>query len=123
MLTAPARRLRLLASSVVMVLATAGIVAVTGSPAAADPTVQIPCPSWARPGWTAQPLYVINSSPGFLTSESRVVVNELDTPSTATFTSQTSRTFGISATAGVTFTGLFGFLNANVSSTITSSTT
>jgi hypothetical protein len=65
---------------------------------------------------------VVSAQPSFLTSESRVVVNELDTPVTATFTSQASRTFTIAATAGVSFSGLFGFLSANVSSTITSST-
>jgi hypothetical protein len=124
MLSVPTRLRRLLASTLVLGVTTVGVVVTTASPALADPVVQVPCPGWVgAAGWFAQPLNVISSHPSFLTSESRVVVNDLDTPVTATFTSQTSRTFGISATAGVTFTGLFGFLNVNVSSTITSSTT
>lgn len=59
----------------------------------------------------------------FMVANSRIVVNELDTPVTATFTSQQSRTFSIGATTGVSFTNLAGFLNINISSTITSSTT
>lgn len=56
-------------------------------------------------------------------TESRIVVNDLDVPVTATFSSQESHTFTIAVTSGVTFSNLFGFLNVNVSSTITSSTT
>ncbi|GAA0905652.1 hypothetical protein [Virgisporangium aurantiacum] len=116
-------RRRLLASSLLLALVTAGSLVVTGAPALARDTVQIPCPSWATVGWSAKPLSVASSSPSFLTSESLIVANNLDTPVTATFTSTTSRTFTVSATAGISIPNLFGFLNVNVSSTITSSTT
>jgi hypothetical protein len=66
---------------------------------------------------------VISANPSFLPSESRVVVNDLDTPITATFTSQLTQTFTIAGTAGVTFNNLFNFMNINVSTTITSTTT
>jgi len=121
----PTRRLRLLVSSLVLTLATAGIVATTASPASADPVVPVPCPSWVgAAGWFAKPLGVVSSSPTFLVSETRIADNsQIPYPVTATFSSSTAHTYGISATAGITFTGLFGFLNVNVSSTITSSTT
>ena len=91
----------------------------------AIPVVQIPCPSWvpSAVGRWGQPQYVISTNESFMVADSRIVVNDLDTPVTATFTSQQSRTFSIGVTSGISFSNLFGFLNANVSSTITSSTT
>jgi hypothetical protein len=87
--------------------------------------VQVPCPGWvgSAHGWYADPLSVISANPSFLPSESRIVVNDLDSPITATFTSQLTQTFTIAGTAGVTFNNLFNFMNINVSTTITSTTT
>jgi hypothetical protein len=119
-LTAPLLALALAASGALV--ATSPIPAYAGT---AIKVVQVPCPGWAgsAPGWYATPLGVVQAQPSFLTSESRIVVNDLGTPITATFTSQTSRTFTIAVSSGVSVSGLFGFLSANVSTTITSSTT
>jgi hypothetical protein len=112
-----------------LALAISGVTAVVGPTAAfagtAIKVVQIPCPSWvpSAVGLWGQPEYVVSSNETFRTTESRIVVNDLDVPATASFTSQESHTFTIAATSGFTFNNLFSFLNINVSSTITSSTT
>lgn len=87
--------------------------------------MQIPCPSWVpgAVGVYGMPESVVSASQTFYVADSRIVVNDLDTPVTATFTSQQSRTFSIGATSGVSFSNLGGFLGINISSTITSSTT
>jgi len=116
--------------AVVAGLAVATVVMSVISPAVAGAggavrVVEIPCPGWVPGGvgvW-GQAESVISANSTFMVADSRVVVNDLDTPVTATFTAQESRTFSIGATSGVSFTNLFGFLNINVSSTITSSTT
>jgi hypothetical protein len=119
---------RRIAFVVGIAVATAGTMAAVGPPASADtaiPVVQIACPSWvpSAVGVWGQPESVVSASSTFQVADSRVVVNDLDTPVTATFTSQVSRTFTIAVTSGVSFNNLAGFLNINVSSTITSSTT
>jgi hypothetical protein len=65
---------------------------------------------------------LIGAEPAFNVSDSRSVTNNLDAPAQATFTSQVSKTFEISVTAG-TSASLFGFLTANLSSTIRQSRT
>src|SRR5688572_19163317 len=119
--------------STVLVMALA--FAMTGPAAAIVPTaavadtaikvVQIPCPGWvpSAVGVYGMPEYVISANETFQPSESRIVVNDLDTPVTATFSSQTSRTFTIAVQSGVSFNNLLSFMNVNVSTTITSSTT
>lgn len=110
-------------------------VAVTGVTATIAPTaasadtairvVQIPCPSWvpSQVGAWGMPEYVISANETFQTTESRIAVNDLDYSITVTFSSQESHTFTIAVQSGVSFSNLFGFLNANISTTITSSTT
>ncbi|MEV0440900.1 hypothetical protein AB0I84_36645 [Streptomyces spectabilis] len=66
---------------------------------------------------------VINSvRPDFLVSEERVVVNSTDREITGSFTSSVSKTFSLTFSGG-SGVSLFGFLNANVSASITQSTT
>ncbi|TDC27702.1 hypothetical protein E1265_00910 [Streptomyces sp. 8K308] len=60
--------------------------------------------------------------PDFLVSEERVVVNGTDREITGSFTSSVSRTFSLTSTFGAGVS-LFGFLSANVSTSITQSTT
>jgi len=106
--------------------AVAAVVAPTAASArTAIKVVEIPCPSWvpAGVGLWGLPEYVISANETFRVTESRIVVNDLDAPATATFSSQESHTFSVGATSGFTFNNLAGFLNINVSSTITSSTT
>jgi hypothetical protein len=110
-------------------------VAMTGATAATAPTaasadtaievVQIPCPSWVpwQVGVWGMPEYVISANETFQTTESRIAVNDLDYSITVTFSSQETHTFTIAVTSGVSFSNLLGFLNANVSTTITSTTT
>lgn len=110
-------------------VATAGVTTAinptTASAATAVEVVQIACPSWvpSAVGTYGQPESIVSSSTTFDVADSRIVDNQLDSPVTATFTSQQSRTFSIAVQSGVTFTGLLGFLNANISATITQSTT
>lgn len=73
-------------------------------------------------GGTAYHYTLIGTAPAFNVSDSRSVTNNLDAPAQATFTSQISKTFTISVTAG-TSASLFGFLTANLSSTIQQSRT
>jgi hypothetical protein len=92
----------------------------------------IACPNIARADWTlsgGRPprwigyAYTLRTvTPTFNVSDARTVSNQLDTPATATFTSQQSRTYSISVTAG-TSASLWGFLTANVSTTIVQSRT
>ena len=111
-----------------LALATTVVTAIAPTPAFADTAiqvVQIPCPSWVpgAVGVYGQPEYVISASENFEVTESRLVRNDTDFEVTASFSSEQSHTFSIAVTSGVTFNNLFGFLNANVSNTITSSTT
>jgi hypothetical protein len=87
--------------------------------------VEIACPLFMPPGPSAsmEPHSVRDVRTTFLSSESRVVVNDLDSPATATFTSTVSQTFSLSASGGVSLTKLLPFLTLNVSASITSSTT
>jgi hypothetical protein len=92
----------------------------------------IACPNIAKADWKlvgGRPprwdgyVYTLRTvTPTFNVSDARTVSNQLDTPATATFTSQQSRTYSISVTAG-TSASLFGFLTANVSATIVQSRT
>jgi hypothetical protein len=102
---------------------------VGASPAHAD---GIPCPNIAQtdwknvfqrpPIWQAFVYSLRTVTPTFNVSDARTVQNQLDTPASATFTSQQSKTFEISVTAG-TSASLWGFLTANVSTTIVQSRT
>jgi hypothetical protein len=104
------------------------VTAINPAPASADTAiqvVQIPCPDWvgSEVGAYSQIEALVAADQTFYVSDSRVVVNDLDSPVTATFTSQVSNTFSISVTTGVTVGQLWSFLTVNVSSTITMSTT
>lgn len=119
----PIRR-KILAAGVAV--AATALTAVTPATAAtAVEVVQIACPSWvgSAVGTYGQPEYVVSSTQTFTVADSRIVDNTLPYDVSATFTSQQSRTVEIGVTGGVSFSGLFGFLSANVSSTITQSTT
>jgi len=65
---------------------------------------------------------LVAASPTFNVSDSRVAINDLDTPISVTFTSSQSRTFTISATASMT-AKLAEWLSLTVSGTITRSRT
>jgi hypothetical protein len=92
----------------------------------------IACPNIAKADWTlfgGRPprwegyVYTLRSAgQTFNISDARSVDNMLDTPATATFTSQVSSTFSISVTAGAS-ASLLGFLHASVSTTIVMSRT
>jgi hypothetical protein len=120
---------RRIAIAVSLAVATTGFVtAVAPTPASADiaiKVVEIPCPSWvpSAVGVWGLPESIVSVNSTFEVADSRIVVNDLDTSAMATFTSQVSRTFTIAVTSGASFNNLFGFLNLNVSNTITSSTT
>lgn len=126
----PTRR-RLRAAAAASMLVSALAVAVTPGIAHAA----TPCPPGVirgvAPSGAAQPKVVggyaylytlVNAAPAFNVSDTRSVINNLDAPAQATFTSQISKTFSISVTAG-TSASLFGFLTANLSSTIQRSRT
>jgi hypothetical protein len=114
---------------VAALLATVLSTFVGASPALAD---GIPCPNIAKADWKiigGRPpmwqgfVYSLQTvTPTFNVSDARTVHNLLDTPASATFTSQQSKTFEISVTAG-TSASLWGFLTANVSTTIVQSRT
>jgi hypothetical protein len=89
------------------------------------PPVEVACPLFMPPGPSAsmEPRSVVESQVTFLVADSRLVVNSLDTPATASFTSTVSRTFGVSGSVGVGLPKLLPFLTINVSASITSSTT
>jgi hypothetical protein len=72
--------------------------------------------------WHQYEFALISSTPTFNVSDTRIAVNDLSTPINATFTSQKSETFSISATASMT-AKLSQYLSATVSSTIQSSRT
>jgi len=101
-------------------------VAVGGAPAHADGVV---CPDieWTLvggrpPNWRGHVYTLYTVTPAFNVSDARTVINTLDTPVSATFTSQQSLTYTLQVSAG--FGGSFlGFLNANVSTTIVRSRT
>lgn len=126
---APARRLRRLVTC--LLLAAGAFVA--GLPGTAYAGFS-PCPPGVLPASTpggAQPnltggtvyLYtLVSSAPTFNASDSRAVTNGLDSPISATFTSQVSQTFSLSATVGSSVS-LFKFLTASVSVSIQSSRT
>lgn len=110
------------------VLATTSMLAVQPAPALADS-----CPSgmdwelirWSSSGTKTYRAYIfenISATPTFNVSDSRVAVNNLDSPISVTFTSSKSKTFTLSATAGMEAT-LTEKLKATVSTTITSSRT
>lgn len=65
---------------------------------------------------------LISAIPTFNVSDARSVDNGLDSPISATFKSEQSRTYTITTSAGTT-ASLMGFLTANVSATITQSRT
>ncbi|GID26868.1 hypothetical protein [Paractinoplanes brasiliensis] len=84
-----------------------------------------PCPPGTIRGIVGGYAYLyslVGAVPAFNVSDSRSVTNNLDQPAQATFTSQVSKTFSISVTAG-TSASLFGFLTTNLSSTIQRSRT
>jgi len=108
-------------------VAAATLLAVSPGAAFARPSialVPIDCPDFvgSDPGMYYQPLHVISSWNGFQASETRVVVNNTDLPSSATFTSSVSRTFGTSTSVGFAV-NIVRWLIANVSESIMSSTT
>jgi hypothetical protein len=65
---------------------------------------------------------LVSATPTFLVADSRIVVNTLDTPISATFTSSQSRTFTITASIGSTIR-LGETLTATIGSSITLSKT
>ncbi|GAA1034898.1 hypothetical protein GCM10009557_40950 [Virgisporangium ochraceum] len=101
-------------------------VALGGAPASA---AGVACPDvqWTHvggrpPNWRGH-VYTLHAvTPTFNVSDARTVINGLDTPASATFTSQQSRTYELSVTAGFS-ASFFGFLTANVSATIVQSRT
>jgi hypothetical protein len=97
-----------------------------GSPASADgvicPDIQWTLIGGRPPNWRGHVYTLYTVTPTFNVSDARTVINNLDTPASATFTSQQSRTFSVSVTAGFTASFL-SFLNANVSTTIVQSRT
>jgi hypothetical protein len=106
------------------------VTTIVGSSAAHAAAVT--CPSIAKADWTLRParppiwegyVYTLRTvTPTFNVSDARAVSNQLDTPVSATFTSQQSSTYSISVTAG-TSASLWGFLTVNVSATIVQSRT
>jgi hypothetical protein len=89
------------------------------------------CPSgltWSNvfnphyPEYVAYEYVVTSVRPEFLVSEERVVVNGTNREITGSFTSSVSKTFSLTSSLGAG-ASLFGFLNANVSTSITQSTT
>jgi hypothetical protein len=92
----------------------------------------IACPSIAKADWKLRParppiwegvVYTLQTvTPTFNVSDARSVGNQLDTPVSATFTSQQSKTYSLSVTVGSS-ASLWGFLTANVSATIVQSRT
>jgi hypothetical protein len=119
---------RLLLPFVLAVTASGAVTMINQMPASAGNAirvVQIPCP-----GWVPSPVGVyavveglVSVDQAFFVADSRIVVNDLDTPATATFTSQISNTFQLTLTSGMTTTVLKDYLTANVSSAIVSSAT
>jgi hypothetical protein len=121
----PFRRTILGAGLAVATTALSAIVPAAASAATAVEVVQISCPSWvpSAVGTYGQPEYVISATSTFYVADSRIVVNDTDNDASATFTSQQSRTYSIGTTGTAGFSGLLGFLQASVSSTVTQSTT
>lgn len=94
------------------------------------------CRDWRDVPWTYVPekssdsistyeyyIYTLTSStPVFNIADTRISTNNLETPTSVTFTSQQSKTYSVSVTAsmGASF---FGFLSANVSVNVTQSRT
>lgn len=72
--------------------------------------------------WEGHRRNLVSSSPAFLVSDGRSVQNDLNTPISATFTSQVSKTHSITVTVG-TSADLRDWLQLNVSTQIVSSRT
>lgn len=120
------RRLAILA---VLATLASGMAVVTAVPATADqavPVHRIPCPGWVprwQPGSYGQILGNVEVAPVFLVADSRIVRNDLDTPITATFTSQVSASWQVTVTTGLTLQNVVQHLNISVSTAIVSGVT
>ncbi|MEN3615292.1 hypothetical protein AAH979_37920 [Plantactinospora sp. ZYX-F-223] len=97
--------------STLTVAASAGLVVlVEAAPAAASPglCIELGARDWEwvpsspeRPVWESYDYLSFNSTPTFNVSDTRIAVNNLDTPASVTFTSQQSQTFSVSVSASM----------------------
>jgi hypothetical protein len=106
-----------------------GMGVVTAAPASADQAVpihEIPCPDWVprwQPGSYGQILGNVDVQPVFLVADSRIVRNDLDTPITATFTSQVSASWQVTVGIGLTMQNVVQHMNITINNSIVSGIT
>lgn len=97
-----------------------------GTTGVASANVDVNCADydWSQStdGMTIVQYELLSVTPVFNVADTRYAQNNLDDPISVTFTSQQSRTYSISVT-GSMGASLFGFLTANVSSSIQQSRT